>query len=65
MTEQEVRDIVRECGWSYLLRVRRGKRNYIYAARKVQGQREEKYIGSLTSLEVLTVEALKEKLECA
>ena len=64
MTEQEVKDVVRKCGWSYLLRTRRGKRNYIYAARKVAGKREEKYIGALTSLEELTTERLKRILSC-
>jgi hypothetical protein len=35
---------------------------YIYAARKVGGQRKELYIAPLNTLETLTLEALVEKL---
>ncbi len=64
MTEQETRDIMRGCGWSYLLRTREGKWRYIYAARKEKGQRKEVYIGSLASLESMTVDKLKTILSC-
>jgi ORF D-335-like protein len=63
MTEQEAREIMHACGWSYLLRPR-GKRTYVYAARKEQGQRKEVYVSPLASLESLTVEKLKSLLSC-
>lgn len=63
MTEQEARDTMRACGWSYLLRPRR-ERQYVYAARKVKGQRIEVYVGSLASLESMTVDKLKTILSC-
>ena len=63
MTEQEARDTMRACGWSYLLRPR-GKRTYVYAARKEQGQRKEVYVSPLASLESLTVDTLRSILGC-
>ena len=65
MTEQEAREIMRSCGWSYLLRTRKGKFKYVYAARKEQGQRKEVYVSPLAKLESLTVEKLKTLLRCA
>jgi hypothetical protein len=65
MTEQEVRDIIKGCGWSFLLRTRRGRKEYIYATRSIQGQRKEIYIGSLASLESMTVDKLKTILSCS
>ncbi len=62
MTEQEARETMRTCGWSYLQRERKGHQ-YIYAARH-KGKREEKYVGSLASLARLTVEELKHLLGC-
>jgi len=47
--------------WSFLRRSRQSN-DYVYAARKVRGQRQEVYIGSLISLETMTVETLEEKL---
>jgi hypothetical protein len=64
MTEQEAREIMRSCGWSYLLRTRKGKFKYVYAARKVKGQRLEVYVGSLAKLESMTVDTLKTLLSC-
>ncbi len=64
MTEQEVRDTMKGCGWSFLLRTRRGRKEYIYAARSVQGQRKEIYVGPLASLESMTVDKLKTLLSC-
>lgn len=61
MTEQEVREALKLHKWSFLRRPRKSH-NYVYAARKVQGRRQEVYIGSLASLETLTVEALVDKL---
>ncbi len=46
MTEQEVRETMKLQKWSFLRRPR-NSRNYIYAARKVHGRRQEVYIGSL------------------
>jgi hypothetical protein len=65
MTEKEARDTMKACGWSFLLRERRGRREYIYAARRIQGRRQEKYIGSLAALASLTAQQLKDILECA
>lgn len=61
MTEQEVRDAVRSHGWSFLPRTRRSK-SYVYAARKVQGQRKEVYISPFANLAWLTSEQLVAKL---
>jgi hypothetical protein len=63
MTEQEARDTMRACGWSYLLRPR-GKRTYVYAAKKLKGQRLEVYVSPLAKLESLTVDKLKSLLGC-
>ncbi len=64
MTEQEARETMKACGWSFLRRMRKGHW-YIYAARFLKTGREEKYIGSLASLDRLSVEELKQKLDCA
>jgi len=61
MTEQEARDIMKASRWSFLCRARKGH-DYVYAARKVHGQRREVYICSLASLETITVEVVVEKL---
>jgi hypothetical protein len=64
MTEDEVRETMRACGWSYLKRQRKDRYWYVYAARHLKTGREERYIGPLASLERLTVEELKHKLSC-
>jgi hypothetical protein len=56
-----VRKAVKAKGWSLLQRVR-NDRTYLYAARKVDGQREERYIGPLESLKTLTAKSLSDKL---
>ena len=61
MTEQEVRAALKGYRWSFLRRSRKNH-DYVYAARKVHGQRQEIYIGSLASLETMTVKGLVEKL---
>ena len=61
MTLKEVEDVVRSRRWSPIRRMRKDHA-YIYAARKVAGQRKERYIAPLTSLEALTVETLMAKL---
>lgn len=61
MTEQEARETMKVYRWSFLRRSRNGH-DYVYAARKVGGQRQEVYIGSLISLETMIVETLVEKL---
>lgn len=61
MTEQEARDVVKACGWSYLLRIRKGH-FYMYAARYIGGKRKEKYIAPLARLEHMTEETIVEKL---
>lgn len=61
MTEQEVRATMKAYGWSFLHRLRKNH-EYVYAARKLHGLRHEIYIGSLASLETMTVEGLVEKL---
>ena len=61
MTEQEARETMKVYRWSFLRRSRQSN-HYVYAARKVRGQRQEVYIGSLISLETMTVETLVEKL---
>ena len=60
MTEQEARATMKVYRWSFLRRSRQSN-DYVYAARKVRGQRQEVYIGSLISLETMTVETLVEK----
>jgi hypothetical protein len=61
MTEQEVREIMKSQGWSFLRRERRS-RSYMYAARKWQGKRKEVYIGPFTGLARLTLDQLIMKL---
>ncbi len=61
MTEQEVREAMKLYKLSFLQRPRKSH-DYVYAARKVHGQRQEVYIGSLASLESMTVETLVDKL---
>lgn len=61
MTEREMRDTVKQCGWSYLRRMRKGHW-YAYAARKDEGKRKEVYIGAIAKLAVLSSEELKQKL---
>jgi hypothetical protein len=62
MTVQEVKDAMRVHRWSLIHRMRKNH-TYIYAARKVGGQRKERYIAPLSTLETLTLEALVEKLQ--
>ncbi len=59
MTEDEVRQMVKKCGWSYLRRLRRGRNWYAYAAKHVKGKRYERYLGPVTGLPRLTDEELK------
>lgn len=61
MNEQDVRAAMKTYRWSFICRMRRDHA-YIYAARKVGGKREERYIAPLKGLEALTVEALIAKL---
>ncbi len=61
MTVQEVKDLMRAHRWSLIRRMRKNHA-YIYAARKVAGERKECYIAPLSSLETLTGEALMAKL---
>ncbi len=61
MTVQEVKDTMRAHRWSLIRRMRKNH-TYIYAARKVSGERKERYIAPLSSLEALTVEVLVAKL---
>lgn len=61
MTEQEMREVLKSYRWSFIRRTRKNHA-YVYAARKVQGLRREIYIGSLASLENMTVEGVVEKL---
>ena len=61
MTEQEVRETMKAHRWSFLCRMRKNHA-YVYAARKVNGKREERYVTPLTSLGKLTVDQLEAKL---
>jgi hypothetical protein len=62
MTEQEVRKVLKSCGWSFLRRERRS-RSYMYAARKTRGKRKEMYIAPFTKLAQLTLDQLVTKLQ--
>jgi glycyl-tRNA synthetase beta subunit len=62
MTEQEVRTAMKNHRWSYLPRSRKGH-NYVYAQRKVDGKKTEKYICAYTALAQLTFGQLMEKLQ--
>jgi hypothetical protein len=62
MTEKEAREAMKALGWTYMQRKRRGGRLYVYAERKQAGRKVEKYVGSLASLENMTVEDLQRKL---
>jgi hypothetical protein len=64
MTEDQLRDLVKSCGWS-LLRRRRYHQWYAYAARFVRNKRQERYLGRLADLEHLTEDQVKRKLQCA
>lgn len=64
MTEDEERETMRVCGWSYLRR-RRYHQWYVYAQRHLKTGKEERDICSVASLGSLTVEELKRKLGCA
>lgn len=61
MTEQEVREVIKSNGWSFLQRERRS-RSYVYAARKVRGERIEVYVSAFTKLAQLTLDQLRKKL---
>jgi hypothetical protein len=61
MTEKEAREAMKTLGWTYLARKRKGH-DYVYAERKQSGRKVEKYVGSLASLESMTVEDLQKKL---
>ena len=62
MTEQEVRTAMKKHRWSYLPRTRKG-RSYIYAQRKVDGKKTEKYVCAYTSLAQLSLSQLLIKLQ--
>lgn len=61
MTVQEVRDTMKAHRWSLIHRMRKDQA-YIYAARKIGGERKERYIAPLSSLEALTAEVVVCKL---
>ncbi len=61
VTEQQVREALKSCGWSFLRRARRQK-SYVYAARKMQGKRKEIYVCPLEKLALLTCDQLTTKL---
>lgn len=61
MTEKEIRTEMKLCGWSFLRR-KRGKQEYIYATRKVNHRRVERYICPLAKLAELSRSSLSVKL---
>jgi hypothetical protein len=61
MTAQEVKTALKAQGWSYLPRTRKG-RSYIYAQRKLNGKKIERYICSLAALAEFTIDRLLVKL---
>ncbi len=62
MTEQEARAAMKQHRWSYLCRTRRNGLNYVYAQRKVEGKKREKYICAYSALDKLDIEQLMAKL---
>jgi GIY-YIG catalytic domain len=52
---------LKERGWTLWQKVCKGQ-THIYAARKVNGQRQERYIGPLESLKTLNAQILSDKL---
>ncbi|MBA2395834.1 MAG: hypothetical protein H0V70_24160 [Ktedonobacteraceae bacterium] len=62
MTEQDVRVTMKQHRWSYLPRKRRNGLDYVYAQRKVEGKKHEKYICAYTALDKLNIEQLVAKL---
>ncbi len=63
MTAQEAKTALKSHGWSYLPRVRKGH-SYIYAQRKLNGKKIERYICSLTALADFTLDRILVKLHC-
>ncbi len=61
MTAQEAKKTLKAQGWSYLPRIRKGH-SYIYAQRKINGKKTERYICSLTALENFTTNEILVKL---
>lgn len=64
MTEQEARAVLRQRGWSMLLRKRRKGLLYVYAERNRpgMGKPEERYLCALSALQDWTPEELLSKL---
>jgi hypothetical protein len=62
MTEKEARSIMRQHGWTYLLRSPKGVAKYVYAVQKRKGVYTNRYICPLARLEILTESELVEKL---
>jgi hypothetical protein len=62
MTEDQLHDLVKSCGWS-LLRRKRYHQWYVYAARKEKQVRYERYLCRLADLEHLTEDEIKRKLQ--
>lgn len=61
MTAQEAKTVLKAQGWSYLPRIRNG-RSYIYAQRKLNGKKIERYICSLAALANYTIDRILVKL---
>lgn len=61
MTEEEARTILKEYGWTYMPRKRRGN-VYIYTERRQGYKKVERYICPLSKLSNLTKQQLIEKL---
>lgn len=61
MTTQEIQAILKAEGWTYLPRGRKG-RSYIYAQRKINGKKIERYICSLATLASITIGEIFVKL---
>ncbi len=63
MTLEEVRAIMKQHGnWTYVPKTRKGN-PYVYVARKVAGAKQERYIGSLTSVLAMSEDDLSSKLD--
>ncbi len=61
MKEEEIKRSIRSCGWTPLVRCRHAAgHRYIYAARKVNGKRYERYICRLDDAHA--EEIIKKKL---
>ncbi len=63
MTEDEAKQVIRNCGWTPRTRQdRKGTKWYLYAYQKRKGKVTEKYIAPIEGLERMTEETIVSKL---